>query len=78
MTPSCTDDSESWRIEIGRKLFWLFILKLGLLMLLWVFCFSPSHRNPVNAIATGRHLAVDGATASSRAAQITSEETVRE
>jgi hypothetical protein len=55
-------DSANWSVAIRWKLMWLFLFKVGLLTLLWAFCFSPSHRNTVNSTTTSRQLGVGGAT----------------
>jgi hypothetical protein len=56
-------DSANWRRAIRWRLICVLLAKLGLLTLLWALCFSPSHRNSVNATAISRHLAVSAATA---------------
>jgi hypothetical protein len=69
--------SDNWRVAIRRGMLWVLAVKLGLLTLLWAICFSPSHRYPVTALATGQHLAVDGTRANAAGTQ-DRKETARE
>jgi hypothetical protein len=56
METALTQDPANWRVAVRWKLTWLLLAKLGLLTLLWAFCFSPSHRKPVDAATAGRHI----------------------
>lgn len=54
MEPAVPSQAEDWRPDLRRKLTWLLIAKLGLLVLLWAVCFSPSHRSSVDVTTAGR------------------------
>lgn len=45
-----------WLIILRRHLTWLIAVKLGLLILLYIFFFSPAQRPDLDAEAVGRHL----------------------
>jgi hypothetical protein len=49
----------SWRSALRRELSLLLLIKGAALALLWWFFFSPTHRTPVDAAATGRRLALE-------------------
>ncbi len=36
--------SPDWRLDLGRKIAWLLVLKVAALAVLWVLFFSPAHR----------------------------------
>ena len=48
-----------WRPALQRDLALLLLLKGAALALLWWLFFSPTHRLPVDALTTGRHLALE-------------------
>lgn len=47
-----------WRRRMGRELIWLLAIKFAALVCLWLLFFSPSHRQPADANATRRRLAI--------------------
>jgi hypothetical protein len=47
-----------WRAALRRELASLLVLKVAALALLWWLFFSPEHRTPVDAAATGQRLGV--------------------
>lgn len=47
-----------WRRMMGRELMWLLAAKFAALVCLWALFFSPDHRQPVDANATSRRLAI--------------------
>ncbi len=48
-----------FRPALRRDLGLLLVLKSAALALLWWLFFSPTHRLPVDAMSTGRHLALE-------------------
>jgi len=50
-----TDD---WRRPMGHELMWLLAIKFAALVCLWWLFFSPDHRQPADANATSRRLAI--------------------
>jgi hypothetical protein len=49
---------QNWRARLTHDISWWFIVKLGLLTLLWAFFFSGSHRCLVDGRATAGRLAL--------------------
>jgi hypothetical protein len=47
-----------WRRMMGRELMWLLAAKFAALVCLWLLFFSPDHRQPADANATSRQLAI--------------------
>ncbi len=47
-----------WRRAMGRELTWLLAVKFAALVCLWLLFFSPGHRQPADADATSRRLAI--------------------